>query len=376
MRSENERMSEENIMEENGSPEESRQSPAPEGKKKQNKLLWTVLFIVIAACSIWAVVAQAKDFSLRELVTYLKQADYRWMLAAVLAMLGFIVFEACALRSACGALRYPTRRSANCVYAAADIYFSAITPSATGGQPACAFLMMRDGIPGTVTTAVLLLTLAMYSLAILAIGLLSFIFRPGIFLRFSTPSKCLIVLGFAAQVGLSLFFFLLIRSERLLERICRGTLRLLGKLHLLRDEAGKQEKLRTAMEDYRKCAALLAGHRTLLLRSFLFNFLQRASQISVTMLVYLAMGGTTAHAVDMWAMQSYAVLGSNCVPIPGAMGVADYLMLDGIGAFVSAEQTVIIELLSRSVSFYSCIILCGVMVLFAFRRKKRERGKK
>ena len=58
------------------------------------------------------------------------------------------------------------------------------------------------------------------------------------------------------------------------------------------------------------------------------------------------------------------------------MGVADYLMLDGIGAFVSADQTVIIELLSRSVSFYSCIILCGVMVLFAFRRKKRERGKK
>ena len=52
------------------------------------------------------------------------------------------------------------------LYSAADIYFSAITPSATGGQPASALLMVGDGIPTAVTTVVLLLNLAMYNLSI------------------------------------------------------------------------------------------------------------------------------------------------------------------------------------------------------------------
>ena len=347
-----------------------------EPKSKRKRLLWTALFIALAVLSIWAVSAQVKDFSLRDLADALARADFRWLFVAVIAMLGFIVFEACALRCACNALRYPTSFRSDCIYAASDIYFSAITPSATGGQPACAFLMMRDGIPGTVTTEVLLLTLVMYSLAILVIGFLCFVLSPDVFLRFGTPSKILILTGYVVQLALSLFFFLLLKSENLLERICRGVLHFFGKLHLLRNEGKKQEKLSAVMKEYRQCAALLSGHRALLLRSFFFNFFQRASQISVTMLVYLAMGGNAAHAADIWAMQSYAVIGSNCVPIPGAMGISDYLMLDGFRAFLPPQTAVVMELLSRSLSFYCCIFLCGVIVLFFFRHRNRKGEKK
>ena len=119
------------------------------------------------------------------------------------------------------------------------------------------------------------------------------------------------------------------------------------------------------------CVALLSGHRPMLIKSFLFNLLQRASQIAVTMLVYLAMGGRTRQAIDIFAMQSYVVLGSNCVPIPGAMGVADYLMLDGFNAFLAQDQVAAMELLSRTISFYSCVLLCGITVLIVTHKLRK-----
>jgi hypothetical protein len=344
----------------------------PAKQKKNRKFLWPVLFVVFAAGSIWAVTSQVKNFSLQSFAEYLSRADRRWLAAAVLAMLGFIVFEGMALKSICDALGYKTRLRSGCMYAAADIYFSAITPSATGGQPAAALLMMRDGVPGIVTTAILLYNLAMYSLAILAIGLLSLIFMPEIYFRFGTFSRVLIILGYAAQLALSLLLLMLIKSERLLEKLGYGAINLLSRLHLMRNPEKKREKLSRSMVEYRKCAEILSGQRKLLIRPFIFNFLQRASQILVTVFAYLAMGGRLRLAGDIFTMQSYVVIGSNCVPIPGAIGVADYLMLDGFGSFLPDPQAVEMELLSRSLSFYCCIIICAAAVLFSYSRAKRR----
>ena len=361
------------MMQDKQSTEPNRDGAATSGGAK--KLRWSLVSLAIAGLTIWAVTSQWKNYSFREFLDFVSRADLRWLAAAVCAMLGFIAFEGCAIHGACRALHYnvPLRRHFR--YAAADIYFSAITPSASGGQPACALLMMRDGIPGIVTTAVLLLTLAMYALSILAIGGLCLLLKPSVLSVFGAPSRVLIAVGFALQVGLAAFFFLLVRSEKLLEGICRGALHLLARLHILHDEARRREKLDATMAEYARCVALLSGHRSMLLRSFLYNLLQRASQIAVTMLVFLAMGGQPRLAGSIFAMQSFVVIGSNCVPIPGAMGVADYLMLDGFNAFLPQDQGISMELLSRSVSFYSCVLLCGLTVLVTLYQMRKAARK-
>ena len=62
-------------------------------QKSQNKLLWSVLFIVIAAATIWAVLSQGSSFSLRSFVSYVSGASKPWLVMALLSMLGFIAFE-------------------------------------------------------------------------------------------------------------------------------------------------------------------------------------------------------------------------------------------------------------------------------------------
>lgn len=124
------------------------------GKDKimdKKKIFWAVASFFIAVLSIWAVVSQNKSFSLDVLLEFIKSAKKEWLAAGFLCMFGFIWFEGLALVRIANHFGYKTNAAKGTVYGGADVYFSAITPSASGGQPASAYFMMKDGIPGTVT---------------------------------------------------------------------------------------------------------------------------------------------------------------------------------------------------------------------------------
>lgn len=349
------------------------EASSPLTDKKQ--WLFMALFVVIAAASVWAVMAQSREFSLTDFTAYVQGASLPWLAVALLCMLGFILFEGVALLVLCRAFGHRQSLWRGYIYSASDIYFSAITPSATGGQPASAYFMIKDGMNGMMVTALLLANLCMYTLAIIVIGAVCFLLRFDIFLQYSLPSQLLIVAGYLMQIGLLLFFYMLLKRERLLQRICNVVLGLLCKLRILRRREEKQQKLDAYMERYRQHSRLLTGHAKPMFLCFVFNLLQRASQIAVTMFVYAATAGVNLlQAAELWFWQGYVVLGSNCIPIPGAMGVSDYLMLDGFRNLMTEAQAVNLELLSRSFSFYSCVIICGISTLIQYCVVKK-RGK-
>ena len=112
----------------------------------------------------------------------------------------------------------------------------------------------------------------------------------------------------------------------------------------------------------------------MLFMTYFWDLLQRISQISVTVLMHMALSGDPRLSGKLWATQTYAAIGSNCVPIPGGMGVADYLMLEGFKNLFPPDYTVQLALLSHSMSFYLCIIISGLTVLagYLFSNKKRK----
>lgn len=352
-------------------PESGNKYPMEE-PKRQNRIIWLIIFIVIAAASIWAVTAQNKDFSAGDFLSCVKKASPFWLCAAVISMLAFILSEACAIVYVCKSFGYKCKWKNGFFYSATDIYFSAITPSATGGQPACAYVMMKEGIPGMVVTAVLLINVMMYAISLIILGIAAIIIRPGVFLYFSTLSKILIVVGCFIQIGLVLLFCMLLYKESFLHRICSSTLRLLGKVHLVRNVDRKMKKLEASMQEYQLYAGMFKGRRRIFIKTLLFNILQRAAQIAVTVFVFLAFGGSFGWAPDIWAIQSFVVIGAGCIPIPGAMGVTDYLMIDGFGMIMAAQQAAHLELLSRTLSFYCCILICGISVILKFYLLRRN----
>lgn len=339
----------------------------------KKKLTWSLVSIVLAVMTINVVLKQSKTLSLTRIAVILRTASPIWLILAALCMVAYIYLESAALLCLLKGIGYPRRTREGILYSASDIYFSAITPSATGGQPASAAFMMLDGIPGTVVTITLLINLVLYTLSILCIGLLCTILRPMIFLHFEVFSKALIIIGFAALIGLSALFLLLLFKQQLLHRVGWSLINLGKGIRLIRTPLKLKRRLSLAMRNFAACREALAKQHALLAKAFLYNLLQRLSQILVTVAIYMATGGSASKMLDVWAVQSYVVLGSNCVPIPGAMGISDYLLIDGFRGMLGHGTAIELELLSRSVSFYLCVLICLIITAIGYFKRKRQR---
>jgi hypothetical protein len=332
--------------------------------RDKKKIIWFLVFIALVVLTLYTMLHQNKSFSVGGFIEFVSTASWQWLLLAFLGMFGFVLFEGMALVVLCRALGYKKRMSRGLIYSAPDIYFSAITPSATGGQPASAYFMMRDKIPGAVTTIALLINLTLYTTSIILIGVICFVTRPEFLMNFSILSKCMIAVGFIIQFVLLTVFLLLVYKEKIIMKIAAVLMKVLSKLHLMHNIDEKLLHLKLVEKQYKECARTIKNHKKPLAVAFVFNFLQRASLIMVSVCVFMAKGGELSKAYDVFVTQGYVVLGSNSVPIPGAVGAADYLFIDGFHNIVA--DPVSIELLSRGISFYSCIMICGIITFAAY----------
>ncbi len=338
---------------------------------KKHKWVGPVALALLVLVTIYVVSRQSATFTAEGFLEYLAGIPAWGLLGATACMLGYIFFEGMGLLALCRAMGYPRHWYRGVLYSAADIYFSAITPSATGGQPASALLMVGDGIPTAVTTVVLLLNLALYNLSLLVVMGVGIVIYPQTFSVFSAPAHVLIVLGVVLHVVLLAGICLLVFHEKIFLRIMNLFLRLGQKLRILKNAEARREKLLKIEADYKQSAGALHRKVRYILESFVYNLLQRVAVTLVPAVLYAASVGGMHGAGKLFAIQAMAAVGANSVPVPGAVGVADYLYLDGYGAVMA--DPVNLELLSRAFSFYICVLVCAALLLAAILTQKVSR---
>ena len=340
---------------------------------KSKKIFWAVVSPLLAMLTVWLLFKQNGDISVKDIVHTAVHSNKAWFFSAITSSLMFLLFEGLALCSIIKGAGLEPKLTNGVLYGTADIYFSAITPSATGGQPASAYFMMKDKISGGVTTAVLLLNLMMYTLSIVALGLLAVIICPGSVAGFNLPSRLLIITGTVAQLGLALFFMLILKNGNFIFALLKKITSFLGRKKFIRHPKKSLSKLKKAETDYASCSKLFSSNTPLLLKAFLWNLLQRFSQIVVPSLLYISLGGGLYDSVRVFSKQCLITIGYSFVPLPGAMGVADYLMLQGFSDLMCRDMAFHLEMLSRSITFYICVTVSGLITFIGYIIKRRKR---
>ena len=334
-----------------------------EPKKRTSKnIIWTFISLLLAILTVRIILKQNRDMSFSDLLLS--------MLFAVL----YVYCESAAISVILKKAGYE-RSSHKClVYSTSDVYFSAITPSATGGQPASAFFMRMDGIPAGVITATLVLNLVMYTVSIVLLGILSITVRPETFAGFGVSSRVLIIIGFFVLSLLTLAFVILLNNGSLIFNPLKRLIDFVHGKKLIRNKENKLERLEKIRNDYRTCAGLISESRRILLYTFIWNFFQRVSQLIVPSLVYTALGGDKRNIITVFTRQCLVTIGYNCIPIPGGMGISDYLMIDGFTPIMGESMAFSVELISRGITFYICVTISGLITLAGYwwRRKKKN----
>lgn len=345
----------------------------------KRKLFWSLFSALLAVLSIWAVLSQSRKWSVEKILDSLAHANKLWLLAAALCTVLFVLLEGVALSSVLKRVGYRRPLSRSILYSTADIYFSAITPSATGGQPASAYFMVKDGIPAGVAAVSLLINLILYTLSLVTLGLAAILLHFPLLGKMRLLSRILILAGFLVQLGLVFLFFMMLGKGQTVFAWLERFLHFLHRKKLIHRLERRLERLRTAQTDFEACARTMRDKPSIFFVAFLWNLAQRAAQLAVPMCVFLALGGSLGRAGTLFASQCMVALGYSAVPIPGAMGIADFLMVDAFTGFIGLEDAIRLEMLSRGLSFYICVAVSGVVTLLGYlalrkrQRKERER---
>lgn len=345
--------------------------------KKRKTILWLIVSLFIAVTTIRVIFLQNRSLSLKNLSLIIWSASPSWIVVSLLLVLGFIVFEGFSLQYILNRLGYTAGPIQGIIYSAGDQFFSAITPSASGGQPASAFFMYSDHIPGAAITVCLLINLVMYVASTLTIGVICLLINPDILSAFGTASKCLIVFGILATVLLTVTFTVLLKKPEIIQKCGEKLLHFMSGRRYLKDASSLSDRFKGYYDDYSLCSGVLNSGIKSFIPVFILDLGQRIVQITIAVTLHLAIGGPTrTNLLDLWTIQALSLIGANFIPVPGGMGVADYLMIDGFKYLFDTDYAYSFQTICRSFSFYLGTMISGLIVLYGSVKVTRERRRK
>ncbi len=349
------------------------------GKKQLFSILFVLLLMILTVVFINSGGDAISFKQFGQLMGKMKHPLF--LIPAILCVPLAMLSEAFGLRYILKKLGYTPNMRHSVAYASADIYFSAITPSATGGQPASAYYMTQKKIPASIATVTLLLNIAQYTLALLVLGVIGFCIAPETILGAGFTVRFLFFFGFA----FNFFFMLACIACMVFPSPCRviGTLgiKLLHKLHILKDREKSEASFARYLEEYREGFKVILRYPSIWLVTLLTNLTQRLFMALVAVFLLLADGHFGFHIALLLASQFLVSVAANSVPIPGAAGVSEYLYLS-VFATVIPSQSIqkAFALLCRGITHYFNFILCGILTLcfhvFVIKHKRKERKKR
>ena len=79
-----------------------------------------------------------------------------------------------------------------------------------------------------------------------------------------------------------------------------------------------------------------------------------------------------ANLPEVTAVSCLVLVGVYSLPVPGGMGVADFLLLSGLCQIEDIASTANLALFSRGISFYSCIALTIVILIVGYLYQNRK----
>ena len=297
----------------------------------------------------------------------LAHARWQWLAAAVGCMVVFFGAQAMNNHWLLQALGYKVTIGQSTRYTLLDFYFSAITPCASGGQPAQLYFMQKDGIAvGSASLAILLFNMTYHVAAVLLVGG-AFLYRGSWIMAQLGTGGLLLLYGVIVHVALIVLFAAAIFKPQLLQKLLLGVIGGLGRIRLLKQPERAEQWVREQIEQYQQGAEYIRGHLGLLLRCQLLTIVHLAALFSVPFCIYCALQGGALNWLEISSLQAVLSAAVDTLPLPGGVGAAEggfVLMYQAI----FAAQVLPAMLLCRTVSYYGVVALSSLVAVASSRR--------
>lgn len=263
-------------------------------------------------------------------------------------------------------------------------YYDNVTPMSTGGQPFQMMYMNKRGVRGDIATSIPLMKYIIWQITYVIICTFSIIFSTVKYgMATGTVTTTLAWIAIIVNVLTFLTIIMLSISRRVGPKIVIWTLRLLAKMHIVKNYQKTFRKVMRFVVNYQKTFKFLLKSPVVLLSELIFA----ASDIILTSLIpyFVCLSFVDKALLDVKGLtmlkcfiQSIVLsLSTGFIPTPGASGGAEAFFV-AIFSSVLGNEVFWPTLIWRIMTYY-IYLLQGLVVLvydFVIGNKKAEKLKK
>lgn len=332
--------------------------------KKNIKYILNIGFIVLISWLIFRMLFKGQELS--DIIKDLHLAHKGWLILGVVFVFFFVAGESVIIKYMLNMFKQKVRFRTCLKYSFIGFFFSCITPSSSGGQPAQMYYMKKDGIKLGFSTLIMLIITVAYKAVLVVLGIIFLIFKYDYVMDSMGSLSWLLWVGFilnaAYIVGLMFIFFKPLWARKMGIKL----INFLTRIKLLKDEKNEQyiSKITRICDNYMKGAEYIKENVHTVFNIFLITVVQRTFLFAVTWIVYKAYHLSGTSLLNIIILQTMIGIACEMLPLPGAAGVTE-------GCFIVMFEAVFgshlrpAMLLSRGLSFYVLLFMSGAVTLAA-----------
>ncbi len=302
-----------------------------------------------------------KDQPISTLVETLKNVNPFYILLGLCMMFVFVGCEAMNTFSIMRALGQKISYIKCLGFAFVGFYFSSITPSSSGGQPAQMFYMNKAKINLSYSSLNLLIITVSYQIVMMLYGGIMFLLNQQFILTNLHGIKYFLIFSVTINLLLTIGILLAMFSKKFVYQLIHHVSKWLAAIRLFKNVDEIRDKLESLVKEYTKGAEYIKTQPLLMLRVVLTTTIQLTASYLVPYFVYKAFHLDEYTLLQVLSLQSLVSLAVSSIPLPGAVGASENAFISTFKLFFASHLIIPAMLLCRGISFYAFLIISGII---------------
>lgn len=344
--------------------------------KNNKKYIFDIALLVLIFFLTYRLMFHEQGIS--EIIANLFDASGKWILAGAVLAIVYVCCEGFVIRYMLHILKQKSTVFSCLKYAFIGFFYSYITPSSSGGQPAQMYYMSKDNINTGYSALIMLLITIAYKSILMVICAIFFIFKYPLIKVHTSQIYGLMILGvFLNAAFIALLVLMLIKPE-FVRKTGLNIIGFLSQKRLMKTEKYEKikEKINEVCGNYSTGAEYIKRNPKPVFTVFLITAAERIFLLAVTWTIYRSFGLSGSSFSDIIAIQSMIGIAVEMLPLPGAAGITESCFLLVYRNIFTDDLVRPALLASRGLSFYLILMIGAVVTLVAhisvLRREKSK----
>ena len=256
-------------------------------------------------------------------------------------------------------------------------YYDTITPLSIGGEPFQIYYLNKHNIKGDAATSIPLVKNIYTNIANCIIGSIVLISN---FIHPVTTSPFIIIIAFLGLLGSGTLIFLLLLfsiNKRVGAGLVIGVLKLLNKLHLIKDYKKTFFKVNRFVLNYQKSMKAISKNVWNFLIQLFLTFCMYACYYLIIYFIYLAFlplmsSSFTLSYTDIICCMSICDLCAGIMPLPAGTGLAEISFDNLFKSWFSITVFPWAMLIWRTLTCFIYLFVGVIQTICSFAKKNRE----